>query len=203
VYSDAGAYGAAAAVGSVRTTESLALPSEDEPQGSLRPVWREGGRERAHTYAGATHACAVTREGVWWEAEAPSCTHNTHTHDRQLPLPHSHCTARPQATMELLRKMVEVVATNLRSRRIHLGLDEPFGVESTPEGQRLSAERRVALRQHLHRLVTMCHSHGLRPMAYSDPLFRQSSASNDYYDEAVPPLAWTDVKELPQVQCCI
>ena len=41
-----------------------------------------------------------------------------------------------KATMELLRQMVAVVAENLRSRRIHLGLDEPFGVDSTPEGQR-------------------------------------------------------------------
>ena len=64
--------------------------------------------------------------------------------------------------------------------------------------RRLAGERRVALRQHLNRLVQMCHSHGLRPMAYSDPLFRLASTSNNYYDEKVAPLGWAEVKELPQ-----
>jgi hypothetical protein len=52
----------------------------------------EGGRAlcmRAHISArlcgGLTHACAVTREGFRWEADAPSCTHTT-LHSSPHPL---------------------------------------------------------------------------------------------------------------------
>lgn len=65
--------------------------------------------------------------------------------------------------------------------------DSFFGINScfVPQGSILSKQRRRMVQQHLREVVELCHKHNLKPMAYTDPLFRLASQTNNYYDPKV------------------
>ncbi|MBE3583927.1 MAG: beta-N-acetylhexosaminidase [Limnochordaceae bacterium] len=88
-------------------------------------------------------------------------------------------------TYELLEQMITAVSGPLRSKRIHIGMDEAFGIGSGRYKQ-LHGEKRPfdILNVHLTRVREICHRHGLRPMIWSDMYFRLGSKTHDYYDKA-------------------
>lgn len=89
-------------------------------------------------------------------------------------------------TYDLIEKMIMAVSTPLRSRRIHLGLDEAHGLGL---GRRLNERgyetKCNLMREHLARILEICGRLGVKPMMWGDMLFRMHVSNNDYYDENV------------------
>lgn len=105
------------------------------------------------------------------------------------------------ATYQLIEKMVEAITKPLRSKRIHIGMDEALGVG---RGRYLDLHGHHngfdIISRHLNRVLEITARHGLEPMIWSDMYFRVASKTHDYYDlEAVIP---EEVKRTvpPQVQ---
>jgi len=92
--------------------------------------------------------------------------------------------------LALIEKMVGFWAQNLRSRRIHVGMDEAHGL-----GRGRFLDHRGTFEspfdlfnRHLDRVLAICRRRGLLPMIWSDMYFRLGSKTNDYYDrDAVIP----------------
>lgn len=90
----------------------------------------------------------------------------------------------------------------VRSRRIHIGMDEAHGVGF---GQyhlmHGDVNRFELLSRHLSRVLDICGRHDFIPMMWSDMFFRLGSRQNDYYDEhAVIPQDVID--HMPHVDLC-
>ena len=92
-------------------------------------------------------------------------------------------------TYKLIEKMVDFWAGCVRSRRIHLGMDEAHGLGTGEHEKRFGKESAFAIiNRHLKKCCAICKKRGLRPMIWSDMYFRIGSKRNDYYDlESQPP----------------
>ncbi len=93
------------------------------------------------------------------------------------------------ASGDLIGKMLDFYSGALRSRRIHLGMDETHdlgrGRYLDINGYRRGFD---IYNDHLAKVMTMCRDRGFAPMIWSDMYFRMGSRSLDYYDlEAVIP----------------
>src|SRR5262249_33732980 len=93
-----------------------------------------------------------------------------------------------EETYAFLKHVIESVAKVFRSRRIHLGMDEAFGLgeKSTPKSV---SEIQVFL-DHLQRMQEICRQYELKPMIWSDMLFCLASHSSNlaaYYDSSNNP----------------
>lgn len=90
---------------------------------------------------------------------------------------------------ELIEKMIDAAAAPVRTRRIHIGMDEAWKLGL---GRYLAVNGYTPkfdiMNQHLRRVLEITRSRGLDPMIWSDMYFRAASATGDYYDrEAVIP----------------
>lgn len=86
-------------------------------------------------------------------------------------------------TYEFIEKMIVTWKNCVRSRRIHLGMDEAHGVGDGKFKTLHGEESRFdIINRHLKKVVEICSKHGLRPMMWSDMFFRCGSKHNDYYD---------------------
>lgn len=95
-------------------------------------------------------------------------------------------------TYNLIEKMITTISSPLRSKKIHIGLDEAGGVGEGRYRQIFGYEdpTRVFL-NHLRRVQDICKNHGLQPMIWSDMLFTLASKNNSlagYYDGGTPQL---------------
>lgn len=87
-------------------------------------------------------------------------------------------------TYELIEKMLVTWKSCVRSRRIHLGMDEAHGVGDGKFKQLHGTESRFdIINRHLKKVVELCKKHGLEPMMWSDMFFRCGSKNSDYYDK--------------------
>jgi hypothetical protein len=86
-------------------------------------------------------------------------------------------------TYELIDKMVAHWASVIRTRRIHIGMDETHdlgrGRYLDTNGYRNGFE---LFNEHLAKVADICRKHGLKPMIWSDMYFRLGSKTNEYYD---------------------
>ena len=92
-------------------------------------------------------------------------------------------------TYELVERMIEAASRPFRTRRIHVGMDEAWGI-GTGRYRERHGERRPfdILNAHLARVREICRRRGLRPMIWSDMYFRLGSKRHEYYDrESVIP----------------
>ncbi len=91
-----------------------------------------------------------------------------------------------EETYRLLGEMIAAASAPVRSRRIHLGLDEAHGLG---RGLRLDQEgyrdKVDLMTEHLRRVEGICKELGLSPMMWGDMLFRVNIRGNGYYDETV------------------
>ncbi len=91
--------------------------------------------------------------------------------------------AEEDRTYELVEKLIEAATGPLRSKRIHLGMDEAHGVGTGRYRQRHGEKRPFdVLNAHLERVRAICRKKGLEPMIWSDMYFRLGSKRSDYYD---------------------
>ncbi len=90
------------------------------------------------------------------------------------------------AVLSLIEDMIVSVSGCVRSRRIHLGLDEAHGLGL---GRYLSkhgyTKPEEIMREHLEALAALCTRHGLRPMMWGDMIFRMNIRDSGYYDPDV------------------
>jgi hexosaminidase len=87
-------------------------------------------------------------------------------------------------TYELIGKMVRTWHDAVRSRRIHIGMDETHDLG---RGRYMDLHGYVRgfdiFNQHLSKVVEICQAEGMAPMIWSDMYFRMASKSGGYYDE--------------------
>jgi hypothetical protein len=92
-------------------------------------------------------------------------------------------------TYELVEKMVAYWSSVFRSRRFHLGMDETYDLGRGRYLDRHGHRRGLELyTEHLRRVTDICAQHGLRPLIWSDVLFRLASTSGAHYaqDSRIP-----------------
>ncbi|GAA6032157.1 hypothetical protein JCM8097_007101 [Rhodosporidiobolus ruineniae] len=94
--------------------------------------------------------------------------------------------AETQETYEFINKMIRAISGPLRSRRIHIGMDEAHGVSEGRYRQMFGyKESTQVFTEHLRRVNAICQEHGLQPMIWSDMLFclpAKNNALSGYYD---------------------
>ena len=89
-------------------------------------------------------------------------------------------------TYAFIEAEIRAISGCVRTRRIHIGMDEAHGVGLGRYFEKHGPVDRFALlNRHLGRVVDICHKYGLKPMMWSDMFFRLGSAKNDYYDPEV------------------
>ncbi len=105
--------------------------------------------------------------------------------------------ADEEATVSLIEKMISTMAGSLRSRTIHIGFDEAHDLGRGKHLDRHGYQPPFEIfARHLQKVAGICKDHGLRPLIWSDMLFRLGSRTGDYYDRGsvIPPDA---LKALP------
>ena len=106
-----------------------------------------------------------------------------------------------EKTYDFIEKMIASVSAPFRSKRIHIGMDEAFDLG---RGKYLDingvTDKLQIMMEHLTRTTEICDKYELKPMIWSDMLFKYFSKSGDYYDlESV--LSKEDLDKIPkQVQ---
>ncbi|KAG0242329.1 hypothetical protein BGX31_000362 [Mortierella sp. GBA43] len=98
-------------------------------------------------------------------------------------------------TYNLIEKMITTISSPLRSKRIHIGLDEAGGVGEGRYRQIFGYEDPSSVfLNHLKRVQDICKKLGLQPMIWSDMLFTLANKNNSlagYYDGGTPQLVDT------------
>jgi len=91
--------------------------------------------------------------------------------------------ADEEDTYTFLEAAIRSVRSCVRSKRIHIGMDEADGVGL---GRYLNIhgmhDRFQLLKRHLDRVVKICEKYDFRPMMWSDMFYRLGSKTNAYYD---------------------
>ncbi len=86
-------------------------------------------------------------------------------------------------TYDFIRKTIRAASAPVRSRRIHVGMDEAHGL-GTGQYLKKFGKRRTfdIMNEHLKQVRNICEDEGLKPMIWSDMYFRLGSKTHDYYD---------------------
>ncbi len=78
---------------------------------------------------------------------------------------------------------IAAVSGCIRSRRIHIGMDEAHGIGLGRYMEKHGIQDRFSiLNRHLNRVMEICRKYHYEPMMWSDMFFRLGSKINDYYD---------------------
>ena len=88
-----------------------------------------------------------------------------------------------EKTYRLLEDIIFAASRPYRSKRIHVGMDEAWGL-GTGNYRKRHGERRTfdIMNEHLSRIHKICNRLDLKPIIWSDMYFRIGSKTNDYYD---------------------
>lgn len=88
-----------------------------------------------------------------------------------------------ERTYAFIEQMIVAASAPVRSKRIHIGMDEAWklglGEYLIRNGYHSKFD---IMNEHLRRVVAMTERLGLKPMMWSDMYFRAGSRSGDYYD---------------------
>lgn len=88
-------------------------------------------------------------------------------------------------TYAFIEAEIRAISSCVRTRRIHIGMDEAHGVGlGQYYAKHGTTDRFELLNRHLSRVVDICKRYDLEPMMWSDMFFRLGSKTNDYYDKA-------------------
>ncbi|KWU41419.1 glycoside hydrolase [Rhodotorula sp. JG-1b] len=94
--------------------------------------------------------------------------------------------AESEETYKFIEKMISAISGPLRSKRIHIGMDEAHGVSEGRYRQIFGyKDSTQVFTAHLRKVNEICRSHGLNPMIWSDMLFCLPAKNNQlsgYYD---------------------
>ncbi len=88
-----------------------------------------------------------------------------------------------ERTYGLIGKMLDAMAGYLQSRRIHIGMDEAWGLGRGRYLERFGFKRQgEVFTAHLDRVARLCRDRGLAPMMWSDMFFALGSKTGDCFD---------------------
>ena len=88
-----------------------------------------------------------------------------------------------EETYKLIEAMISSLRSCFSSNRIHIGMDEAYGVGLGHYLSRNGFQNRYdLLRRHLERVTSICESHHFRPIMWSDMFFSLISKTGSYYD---------------------
>ncbi len=91
--------------------------------------------------------------------------------------------AREPETFKFLDELISTVSSCLRSKRIHIGMDEAWGMG---RGKFLEnhglVDNNTIFDEYMAELCGICDKYGLTPMMWSDMYFRNNSKRGWYYD---------------------
>ncbi|MDX1681566.1 MAG: beta-N-acetylhexosaminidase [Phycisphaeraceae bacterium] len=91
--------------------------------------------------------------------------------------------ADDENTLAFIEKLVITAAGNVRSNRIHLGMDEAVGLGPGRFKEKFGEQSPFEIiNRHLRRLCDICREQDLEPMIWSDMYFRLGSRTHDYHD---------------------
>lgn len=102
-------------------------------------------------------------------------------------------------TYAFLEKIISSATAPFRSNRIHIGMDEAFGVGTGRYKQKHGERDTFAImNEHVQKVIEVTDKLGLEAMMWSDMYFRAGSKTGDYYDlnAQVPEEI---IKEIPDV----
>lgn len=99
-----------------------------------------------------------------------------------------------EKTYEFIEECIKTISENIGSRRIHVGLDETFGLcegDSKYKVKHGACNPLDVYTEHVNRVNAICEKYGLRPMMWSDCFFRYSMKETGYgvqysADEPIP-----------------
>ena len=95
--------------------------------------------------------------------------------------------AESEDTYALLERMIEAASAPLRSRRIHIGMDEAWGLGTGRYRSLMGdAPGHEIMDRHLDCVREILNRHGLHGMMWSDMYFRLASPQQAYYDLSCP-----------------
>ncbi|KAF7727377.1 hypothetical protein EC973_007620 [Apophysomyces ossiformis] len=104
--------------------------------------------------------------------------------------------AGSEATYEFIEKLIQAAAGSFRSNRIHLGMDEAYGVGEGRYRQLFGYKEPTEIFvNHLQRVNEICTRLGLQPMIWSDT--SQNNTLQGYYDEKSNPATTGLVEGIP------
>ena len=88
-------------------------------------------------------------------------------------------------TYQLLEEMIRAATAPYRSKKIHLGMDEAFGVGLGGHFNRFGYEDpKAVMGRHLKTVLDICEKYELEPMIWSDMYFHLDG--HDYHSEGLP-----------------
>lgn len=94
--------------------------------------------------------------------------------------------AREEKTFEFLDELIENVSSCVRSKRIHIGMDEAWDMG---RGKFLTKHKYVPpidiFNEYMERLIGITNKYGLIPMMWSDMYFRASNDHDAYYEKDI------------------
>ena len=92
-----------------------------------------------------------------------------------------------EETYDLIKAMLASLRSCFRTRRIHIGMDEAYGVGMGQYYRKNGpAPQGELMNRHLDRVAALCREAGFSPMIWSDMYFALHSPSHRYYDPDAP-----------------
>ncbi len=93
--------------------------------------------------------------------------------------------AREEATFEFVEELISTISSCVRSKRIHIGMDEAWDMGL---GAFLDKHGYVPpfdiFNEYMERLIAITDKYGLKPMMWSDMYFRIASGEKAFYEES-------------------
>lgn len=84
-------------------------------------------------------------------------------------------------TYEFIEECIKTISENISSRRIHIGLDETFGLcEGKYKAIHGVSDPLEVYTEHIIKVYDICKKYGLKPMMWSDNFFRYSMKNPNY-----------------------
>lgn len=86
-------------------------------------------------------------------------------------------------TYEFIESMIKTVSRGLSSERIHIGMDEAWGLGTGVYRQKHGEVNKLEMvTRHLNKVVEILDKYGKKPMMWGDMFFRLASKTGEYYD---------------------
>ena len=105
-------------------------------------------------------------------------------------------------TYEFIEKAVASLRSCVRSRRIHVGMDEAHGVGlGRYYALHGPSDRFELLNRHAEKVCGICAKYDFKPIMWSDMYFRLGSPRNEYYD-ADTVIPDSVIRSLPDIDLC-
>ncbi len=89
-----------------------------------------------------------------------------------------------EKTYEFIENLIKAASAPFRSKRIHIGMDEAYGVEQGRYARQNGVKPVIdVMKEHVMRVKEILDRYGLRPMMWGDMIYNQGSQEGSHTDE--------------------